>query len=172
MLVFLSSCNADKTVPVITQHREFFDLKEYFRKEIKRLKSIEKVKKTIVYNGTTEEKEIFNPDFEQELDIFISKDINRVAWLDKYQVDTLHNAANHVSNVTYQALDTDLGTQRLSIGFQGNNVEKITILSNETSAISESSSTYIYEPKSGYSIESNQEVALLKGNAIKIIVRF
>lgn len=44
-----------------------------------------KLKKTVIVNGNAETQIIETPDWKQELSLFLSADINKPAWLDKYK---------------------------------------------------------------------------------------
>ena len=86
LLFGLSACVNTSSPESTIIEKPFFDLKDYFAKEIDRLKEKKKVTKKAFYNDKEESKVIENPKFENELIIFSNADINRTAWLDKYSV--------------------------------------------------------------------------------------
>ena len=83
-LFFLISCKNDSP-KTAAELKPFFDVRGYFKAEIERLKDVKKVKKTVEVNGKREEKIVEITNWNEELAPFISSDINRPAWLDKYR---------------------------------------------------------------------------------------
>lgn len=151
----------------------YFDIKGYFRQELKRLAAISSVTKTTEVNGVKEERVIAAPDFEKELTVFINADINKPAWSDKYSVDSLFNKDRQLAGLVYAALDESLQIKQISIDFIGGQVHKVAIQSAMNSSVADSRQQLNYRPDSGYSIESYQRIPVLsQENAFLVTVRF
>ncbi len=165
--------NACVEIPTTGAKQEivFFDLKEYFKKEIGKLSSLKKVKKTVSINGVKEELTIDSVNFEEELSVFINSDINRVAWFDKYQVDSTLNSNGILESITYTALDNNLKTQSIVIKFNDNTVvSQLSIKNNRSSIVSNASQDLEYLPGKSYTIQSRQNTSLSNERILKVEV--
>lgn len=169
-ILLLSACELEQEVQ-INQH-SFFDLKGFFEGEQARLKTKKEFIKSVKIDGQ-EEEEIFNQlDLEKELAIFKNSDINKVAWLDKYSVDTTFSTARQVSSILYTANDKDLRTQSLKIDFNKEKVSQIVIKNKSKSMIASTDQVLTYTPNKGYTVRSGQDMALLDGFDLDVQVRF
>jgi hypothetical protein len=172
----LTGCSPDS--PAVSTDKPFekllyFDIKGYFRQELKRLATISSVTKTTEVNGVREKRVIAAPDFEKELTVFINADINKPAWSDKYSVDSLFNRNRQLAGLVYAALDEKLQIRQISVDFIDDQVRKITIQSAMHSSIADSRQQLDYDPEAGYSIESYQRIPFLsQENAFQVTVRF
>lgn len=150
----------------------FFDMQTYFKEEINRLNELQPpVKKTVAINQATETNEISTIDYEKELKVFSSSDINKMAWFDKYKIDSLFENSQ-LKGVIYKSLDENLKTKKVSISFQDDEVSQIEIENKTKSFIAASDQKLIYAPSSGYSILTSQEMSIGKDKEIKIEVNF
>ena len=151
----------------------YFDIKGYFRQELKRLAAISSVTKATEVNGVREERIIAAPDFEKELAVFINADINKPAWSDKYSVDSLFNQDRQLAGLVYAAVDEKLQIRQISVDFIDDQVRKLSIQSAMHSSIADSRQQLNYDPEAGYSIESYQRIPFLsQENAFLVTVRF
>lgn len=173
LLLLFSACSEPASTDSRQKVEAFFDLKTYFQKEMKRLENKKNVKKIAVYNGEKEEQEIENIDFSKELLIFSNADINRVAWRDKYSKDSTFTADKKLKSLQYKALDNKLKTRSLQIDFKENGViSEIQIITAGESLLSETENELNYNPVTGYSIQSSQDVTALSENKLKIEVLY
>ncbi|MEZ4985563.1 MAG: hypothetical protein R2795_11095 [Saprospiraceae bacterium] len=112
-LLFVGGCGAEQVpedVAAATQ-TAFFSLDAFMGKEQVRL--TEKgviVTKTITLNGQQEEQTLKNLDLDKEFALFRQADINKAAWYDKYEVDSLF-LGDQLQRLRYQATDEDLDTR-------------------------------------------------------------
>lgn len=151
----------------------YFDIKEYFRQELKRLAAVSSVAKTTEVNGVREERVIAAPDFEKELAVFINADINKPAWSDKYSVDSLFNNHRQLTGLAYAAMDDKLQIRQISIRLIDSQVHEIAIKSAMQSSVADSRQQLSYKPDSGYSIESYQRIPFLsQENTFLVTVLF
>lgn len=152
--------------------KKFFDLEGFFDGEVKRLSGFTNLKKTTSVNGEREEQQVERIDFEKELAIFSNSDINRPAWTDKYEVDSVFNEKKELVRLDYQATDEELRTQHVSVSLDGGAVFKIQIENATSTSIADTQQSLIYEPAKGYTIESRQQVQTIDDAVLRIEVAF
>lgn len=158
LLLALTACGVEnENTGTEVSATPFFKLESYFSQEIVRLDSLQPVlQKTVVVDGQSEEKRVESTDFEKELQIFRRSDINRPAWVDKYQVDSILENGS-LTEVHYMALDTSLNTRLLKVRFSNGGVEEIQIQNRARSAIASTEQNLQYRPDRSYRIESKQK---------------
>ena len=160
--VFCIGCGG---VENVVESGSFFNLKEYLAGEKVRLaKENVKLEKTITLNGVEETKIIETPDYEVEFSEFISSDINRVAWLDKY--DEIKKG----DNIHYLAKDDKLEVRQVDI-FGGNAIRNISILKKTENMLNNTKKELSYSP-SGYQIKSVRKSIGESADTLVIAVKF
>ena len=173
-IVCLLSCNnAQQSTSDAAVELPFFDLKSYFTEEISKLtEQNPTVQKQVAIDGQTEEQELQNLDFEQELQSFLNADINRQAWYDKYQIDsTVVN--NELAALKYTALEEDLKIRNILIEFgTQQQVKSVAIESSTESFVASSRQLLAYKESEGYSIQTSQGTAIGKTQDIKVEITF
>lgn len=150
----------------------YFNLKEFLDLEKERLSSVSPFSKTVFVNGEKEQKEIKYLDFEKELKPFYDSDINRPAWSDKYKIDSVFQKGNQLHSLVYVATDEKLKTRRLSIDFKDNEVVLIDINNASKSSVANTFQVLTYDPTSGFTIESTQDVSFMDENKFRIEIKF
>ncbi|MGN6179722.1 MAG: hypothetical protein ACTHNW_11115 [Mucilaginibacter sp.] len=143
----------------------FFDLSGYFSKEAARLQALNKpVLKTVEHNGgAPETKRVTIRDWNAELSLFKSSDINKPAWASSYTVQ------GDSGLTIYMAKDTDLKTRRLLIKRENGKVKWIVILNHTPkNLLYDSFEKLTYFPDSLYMIEKRQSVRILGTNRYRI----
>ena len=165
----LSYCAAETVVTV--QSQPFFDLKSFFSQEQEQLNSIKKVIKKATIDGVVEEKTMDSFDMKKELALFVDSDINKAAWLDKYNVDSIYNG-KILTQLTYIAKEDDLKTKHLAIHFTKGLVDSIYIIRKTTSLVAKLEQHLKYVPHKGYSIESQQKTSLSAAYVLELDVQF
>lgn len=169
----LASCaQAPPVATKATVQLPFYDLKTYFQNEITRLdKANLSVQKEVQINAESEVQQLDGLNYEQELKLFTNSDINKMAWFDKYEIDsTFENRA--LSALQYTALDEDLKTKSIQINFSANEIDRVIIENSTESFIASSKQLLEYHPKSGYNITTSQKTKLGKNQAVSIAVQF
>lgn len=169
--VYIFSCGEISNTNVLPS-APFFDLTDYMDQEIIRLKNLSEITKTISFNTKKEVLKIDLPSLEKELAIFKNADINKIAWIDKYEVDSLLNKQNEVEKLIYKANEKSLRTQLMEITFNKNLVDHIYIENNSKSLISGSFQTLKYFPKKGFEIKSKQDMLIIEDANLSIEVSF
>ena len=166
-----SSCNETPASATKKGERLFFDIKDYFDKEATRLTGMP-VKKIASVDGKREEQLPDSMDFTRDLKIFSENDINRPAWSDSYQTDSIFNDQKELTRLNYTAMDDKMKTRQILIDFDHGAVSKIHIENGTSSAVAHTRQVLIYEPQKGYSIESHQKVTLTDDNVFLVEVQF
>jgi len=171
LLIFvLSACNSNEQADT-EQVKYFFDLKGYFDEQSKIINEKYKTPiKTVSVDGKAQRKQLKKIDWEKELSVFASADINKSAWQDKYRIDTM--ATINAVNVVYTALDDKLKTRLINVKLNNKLVEFISIDQLSDNMIYNSKKTLTYSPESGYTLENRQKARFLKEHLYEIKVDF
>ncbi len=157
---------------IVKTEPSFFDLKEYFENQLTSLSEVKRISKTTFVDGKRIEKELDSIDFKQELKVFEESDINRIAWIDKYQVDSIFNEKGMLSQLIYTATDRKLRTQKLMISFNQSVVDTIEIFNDASGSVAKLEQHLSYIPSYGYLIESTQKITLSKEHVLAVDVQF
>ena len=147
------STSTDENAPAV-----FFPLANFMDQEVRRLDSLGvTMTKTIRYNDSVEVQSGQAVDFEDELSIFRRADINKPAWTDQYQADTVFQGAQ-AREVRYQALEPDLEVRLLTVKWNAlGDVTEIQARRANSSALASNEYELFYFPASGYRIKTQQE---------------
>lgn len=135
----------------------YFSLESYFKNEATRLaQSSPEIKKTVSTSGSREEKKVTITDWNKELDLFISADINKPAWKGQYSVDSTDR------NLVYTAVDPELLVQYISIG-KGDEgeIKRIEIKTSVKNILYTAEGNLVYCPDSLYEIRKHQHVRIV-----------
>ncbi len=169
-IISFSSCGDGGGAAVETkEERAYFSLVDFFDKEIKRLEGEdkEKLEKRVILNGMEEIKTMTNEqiDWATELSVFKQADINRKAWLDKYEVieqieSTKTGEDIHVTE--YKALDPDLKTRFIKLYYKDKTQAPLLVeIRNETkNMIYKGYEKLRYKRGERYYIENVQKVVM------------
>lgn len=174
-LTFFMSCSLFACTPStegVTPEERFFDLSQYFNEQVTRLAKQDEVQKEATINGKKESQTITNPNFQQELQLFIDSDINRTSWLDKYAVDSTSDAAGQLTELVYTALEDRLRTRRVEISFINDKVNQVDILNATDNVIAQTKQELSYTPQSGYVIKSFQDILFTDPRTLEVKVSF
>ena len=164
-----SSCVEQTSV--VKVEPTFFDLKDYFKTQVANLSDVKRVNKITIVDGKRIEKVLDSIDFSQELKVFDESDINKVAWIDKYLVDSLYDKGI-LSQIIYTATEEKLRTQKLLISYNKSQVDTIQVFNNASGNVAKLNQHLSYIPSYGYQIESTQKVTLLEEHVIAVDVQF
>ena len=170
LLGILLGCQGETEANLNPTKNAFFDLKSYFKAEQERLAKLDiDFNKSAQFEGESYEGSNNEP---LNLTIFSNADINKIAWINKYQADTIFTSNGVIQRITYQAKEPKLRTQLLDIAFIDEQVDRIDILKHSKSFVAETKQKLVYQPKIGYEINQNQKVILGKNRAIDLKVSF
>ncbi|SEQ72174.1 hypothetical protein [Neolewinella agarilytica] len=156
LLPLFFACTPD-SAEVSSDKAAFFDLRSYVNEEVDRLTSRKtKVTKTITLNGKTETKELDDLNFANDLRVFREADINKPAWLEKYETKRKALSGSH-QITTYEALDSNLVTRQLLVEEDLGEVTRITIQRKTGTVLSNGNHWLEYVPATGYSMTTRQK---------------
>lgn len=150
----------------------FFDLEAFFQSEAERLASQQKVDKKITMNGATEERQESNWNAAEELKGFKDLHINRPAWRDQYQVDSIRGANGEITGLRYMAVDSTLRIRELEVDWVDGAISEIRVEKHMKNLIVFFHQTLRYRPGEGYSIWRAQKVPLKKKSEMVVEVEF
>ena len=170
--IVFSLSNCVEETAIIKKESSFFDLKNYFETQQAILSKLKRVIKIATIDGKHVEKELDSLDFNEELKVFEASDINKVAWMDKYQVDSIFDENGMLDQIVYKATDEKLRTQQLSVSFDQNEVDTIEIFNNSSSGVAKLQQHLLYIPNSGYRIESTQKTTFSEEHVVTVDVQF
>ena len=164
-LLLCSSCQNEKDAAV--ESLAYFDMLQFMQAEIEDLIAENKTLKKIMYTSdTTETQFIEQPDWQKELEIFASSNINKPTLYGTYSVDT----NEHI--IQYKSLKSKNKVEALTLSYATSNlktIKKIEISNRQENYISQSLQTLIYQPKQNYSIDIEQTVISNKSNTFKLV---
>lgn len=159
LLLLTFSCTGDPAPQTSNGELDtapFFDLAGYIAAETDRLTSAKtRVEKTITLNGETETKELDAINFANDLRLFREADINKPAWVDKYETQTEMLSGSH-KVTTYLAKDSSLIVRRLMVEEDLGVTTKIEVDRKTGTVLSEGEHKLVYNPARGYSVKTQQ----------------
>ena len=163
----VSSCSpTSKEVVVI----KYFDVPSFFEKEVGMLtsKNVE-VSKVLSTDGETSSLTII-PDWNKELAVFSSINLNKSSYIGKYKVDTIQH--NDGILVNYNAIEKGLPVKNLSYALSDEQVSWIEVNKVDKSMILSSELHLRYVPDSGYTVSGSQQIGSLKPNEYSVSAIF
>lgn len=166
-LFFLNSCQIEN---VQSSSQTFFDMEVFLEKELSELSDLKSIKKKVTINDKVDEKTLDTFNLNTDLEIFRNSNINKVAWLDKYSIDSLFDNSGVLNELKYIAIDDKLKTRELTVNYSAGKINFISIRNNSKSSVSSIQQNLKYFPKKGYSVESSQEIVLGSNQNLSIEV--
>lgn len=175
----ISACTPERPseqADISAEKPVFFDLKAYFTEETNRLETEKpsglKIAKFQEHSDTLRFEAGSGLVFEEELQPFISSDINRPAWQNKYQVDTLPSKTFGGVSVRYIALDKNLKTRKIELYTENGEIRQVRIENQIKSVIAHSVQKLHYEKGRGYSAFGTQRMRFGKSYGFEVSVHF
>ena len=165
-LIFLSySCTQNEQNK--TQKVAYFSLKNYFETEAERLNALNlQIHKTVAINDVNEHKLVKINNFGNELNTFISSDINKASWRGAFIVKKDEHLA------LYTTENKKIPVKKLEIRYQNNRIKSIQVFLRTANILYHSSDTLTYFPDSLYEIKKTQKIKLLKEKRYVVIGKF
>jgi hypothetical protein len=170
--IVLFAIGCDPVAENTYEQKDFFDLKSFIEQQIEKGTKIKSYRKSLTFDGKTEQQILDDLNLSEELSIFTNADINKPAWFDKYEVDSVFNAKQQLVRLTYQTLDKKLKTKRLSVSYTGAQIDTVSIVQATANAVAKTDQHLIYIPEKGYRIENVQKVTALDGRTLVVDVEF
>jgi len=158
LVLNFTACDTNESQKKNTSNK-FFDLSDYFEKEIKSLKE-NKVSfdKEITREDISQVKHHVDVDWNTELALFIESDINKKAWEEYYSIDTVFSDSNEfVVNYVLDA-QKDLAVKKVKLNFEANECVEVKIYREEENPLFISKQELIYSRGIGYQIIGFQKI--------------
>lgn len=172
-LFILTACSAPTSEKEQVEYDgPYFHAKPYFQSEIERIKAAKYTfQKQVTINGTTEVQDLDTLNLAQELQAFIKNDINRPAYVGRYETDSTFHANKALKQLTYTALDDKLPVQQLDLEFNTDqNIQKVIFRTGSNSRLIAANSIATYEPAKGYQFNNEQKIALFGEQQMEVKV--
>jgi len=171
LLINCNSVTSSQQPAASSQH--YFDLDSFFTQQIHLLDSIKPtVQKTVFLNGKKEEKELKEINWKEELSVFLESDINKLAWKDKYEVDTsLKDDPNiYFYIIRFTAKDKNLKTQKITVNIIKDieQINSIHIKNVSENLLYSSITNLMFIPEKEYSIKTKQQIRFLKPDKYEV----
>jgi len=165
-MVLLIWISCQNSIEPSTLRVVYFDMKQFIQDEIVALnKETRSLKKIIYTKDSTDTLIILKPDWQKELHIFTTSNINKPTLYETYSVDTSNNI------IQYKSLKSKNKVEYLTLTYstaQLKTIEKITINNRQENFINRSTEVLTYLPQKNYTIEIQQNVISNKNNTIKL----
>lgn len=146
--------------------KTFYDLKGFMNQEKERLvKNKVSFEKKITLNGKSETKIITEPDFKVEFSEFYASDINRAAWLDKYEEQ------KDAAGIHYETKDDQLEVRSMDIEIE-NGLTTIRIEKRNKNLLNDSQKVLHYQSNEGYRMNSIRKSLGESADTLEISVKF
>ncbi len=158
----LVACQSVDSDTATTEEQEatavFFPLESYIEQEVARLNEAGMpLEKHIWYNEQEETQTNNEIDYGKELSLFRRADINKPAWVDLYQADTIFQD-ERAREVRYQALDPELEVRSLEVKWDKEGaVTEVKIRRESISTLASNEYDLVYLPQEGYRINTLQQ---------------
>jgi len=166
ILLFTGACNSaapDKQ----TSSTSYFDLKTYISKESQRLSAANpEITKTVIVNGSQEQKRLHIADWPKELSSFTDADLNKSAW------QGLFNVKKTPQSVYYTSDNDKVPVKSLKVDYKDGLVTGVQVLIRNENSLYTSTDTLSYVPDSLYQIKKTQHITLMKEKRYSITGRF
>jgi hypothetical protein len=160
-LVILSGCTQTQEAANV---KSYFDISGFFGSEATLLqKRNPRIEKEVSQDGATEKKFLKIENWQTELGIFISSDINKPAWNKSYTVISKGSYTDYIAN------EPKLRTQLIRVERNPDGKPNHIFIQNQTDNFLFSSEEELnYFPDSLYSIKRTQKVLILGDNKFQI----
>lgn len=166
LVMLLYSCAEELSTSTNNRQRHI-DLPAFFQSEVNRLKQENpSVQKTVSVGEGNEQQDVTINDWSTELASFLSIDLNKAAYRDDIQKDSIPNL------VTYRIDNPDLDIDTVSITYESGQPVAIQIVRHIDNFLYNTQERLQYHKRQGYSIEKKQSVWILGDNTYYIEGKF
>lgn len=171
--LFLGGCVKDPVDEYFQNDKKFYDLRAYFDNQINKLKvRRQNVRKQITKNGRSHVLEMNTLNWVEELEAFKESDINKPAWRDAYQTDTIFLEGSQV--ISHKALNTENPIQTLvvTIHTESGDCIRVSIDKRTENFLYSSEQKLFYSAGEGYEISGKLSVKYLFSSEYEVEAEF
>ncbi|TDQ06867.1 hypothetical protein [Pedobacter metabolipauper] len=164
ILLFCISCNPSAEV---RQKDNYFDIKDYFNKEITRLSLKKPVfTKTVAVDTASETKTVNIKDWKRELSAFTDADLNKASWKGLFKVQ------KNGSQEVYTSDHEKVPVKKVTVFYKGTQVKGFNILIRNNNSLYTSTDSLTYYADSIYRVKKTQHIRLLSPKVYTITGKF
>ncbi|WP_028297311.1 hypothetical protein [Olivibacter sitiensis] len=160
---FPTACLPNKDNEAIPENKTYFDIKGFFLHQADSLqKSNPYIFKEVSQDTALEARKMQIANWQNELDFFISSDINKSDWIGEFRVDSTSN------QISYTSKNPEIRTKLIKIKHYKGRLTHIHIENRDSNSLYRSTEHLDYFPDSMYRISKEQHVRLLGEKKYKI----
>lgn len=169
--IFISCKNMEP--PISNTDKAYFDLTKIIQADINHnIENNCSEEKTVYIKGNKETKVNDTIDWQSELKPLLECDINRVAWKDKFFIDTIPSNLTSDVTIQYRALDEKISIRSLSILYDNGKIKKITINKRIESFLFSTAQIIDYVPTFGFLIRGEQKALMMNTFELNVNVKY
>jgi len=148
----------------------FYALESFLDGERERYAQGMPVRKTVTLGANTETQEMPDYTWSSELDLLAQWDLNRPAWFDQYQRDSMPYGQGgwHYS---YLALEEDLPIHEFQVWRQGDRPDSLRILTRVSNPLHTTTGEYFYQPGRQFVFRQENRRRFGKDQLLEVSVR-
>lgn len=156
LAVLSIGCQMKEEGNALYDDKPYFDMATYFDAQIDSLQRADPmVFKTVKIDQKEKAKTLHIPNWQNELGVFRSSDINKRDWETSFRVDSLKD------EIRYTALDEDMRTKYIAIRKREGKISHIHIRNRDNNVLYQLHEELHYFPGKSYDIKKTQQVRLL-----------
>lgn len=150
-ILLLAACTSDKVVKTA----DFFDFNGYFKEQIRLLDSLDPAfEKVISMNGEPQDEMSDSLNWNEELEIFLTLDLNKPSMKEKYRTETDSGGDIAIHKIT--AMDSAMYIQEISTTMVKGEIQLIEAILKKRSFIADRDVRLSYQPLKGYSLRISE----------------
>ena len=169
----MMGCKQDAVDEYFESHKRYYDIRAYFDNQINKLKvRRQNVRKKITKNGRSHVLELNTLNWVEELDAFKKSDINKPAWRDAYETDTIFLQGSQV--ISHKALNKDNPVQNLVVTLHSETGDclRVSIDKRTDNFLYNSEQKLFYSAGEGYEIRGKLSVKFLFNSEYEVEAEF
>lgn len=164
IILFCISCNPGNTSK---PSLKYFDLAGWMKNQATELKAEHRgLERTITKDGKSETITSDTANWVREFQPFIEADLNKPAWLNSYETDSI--LKDSILIVRYTALEKRLPVRKMEITFLNKQVQTVMVWSAKKNSYFQSDQELTYQTNIGYDLVGSQKVILADSLSYKI----
>lgn len=164
----ISSCTNNK---VESEEMPYFDLMGFLEQETAHWASGYETIKYVYLGDAADTVYLSAYKWTSEMELLEKGDINRGAWKEKYQIDTLNGRNTETYSVRYQAKEDDLLIRHLQVYWQGERVDSLSFSTAVKTPLHTAGESFHYVPGTSMTFERISDRRLGEGQDLKVVVQ-
>lgn len=160
----LLACGNEESSSIASAKTSYYPIHQFFSDEVSKLKIQNPiVDKTVWKEKESENQKLTIKNWEEELGNFLSVDLNKPAYDQQFQVDTLGDT------IRYRAINSELEIQLVELVFNAAKIpQRISIRKSTNNTLYSNVEELVFEPGKYYTVKKEQTILLLGKNKYQI----